>query len=164
MTTEHRMTTELFSKDGVTYHTLVIGQSGDGKSHFLQQEAVRRGISYEELMRQVEPTAEEKAAALAREQASRNREEVRDEKIHKAVWDAYAADGDTPPGLHDALLEVVDEPCVEQQRVVFMMLPTSLIGKGIAWGFDDTEVGDMIVLWLREHQDKVRAALAAIKE
>jgi hypothetical protein len=156
------MTTELFSKDGVTYHTLTIGHSGDGAS-FLQQEAVRRGIPYEELLRQLEPTEAQKAAAAAREQAARNREEVRLEKIRTAVWDAYAADRITPPGLHDAMLEVVDEPGVAQQRAVFMMLPATLIGKGIAWGFDDTEVRDLIVTWLRDHQTDVRAALAAIK-
>jgi hypothetical protein len=62
--------------------------------------------------------------------------------------------------LVDTVFEGLDEgPTDGHVKALFMMLPAHLIGLGISWGFNDTEVGDAAYRFVDENEEEVRAAL-----
>lgn len=148
---------------GNTQHLMIIGSTRKGKSLLLQAEANRLGISYEELERRLEPTAEQEEQMRMREEAEERKEEERLQAVRQAVWDAWSDDDSAFTRLHDAMVSTVMEesPSRAQMKAVFMLLPATVIGLGIAWGFTDTEVGDDIHRFIEENEDAVRATLAA---
>lgn len=149
------------AKDG-TQHTLILGATRRGKSRLLQTEAARLGISYEELERRLEPTDEQKEQMHMREEAEERKEEQRLQAVRQAVWDAWSDDEIAFSRIHDALVSTVMDksPTEEQLKRVFMLLPATIIGRGVSWGFDDTEVGDDIYRFIEENEDAVQAKLA----
>lgn len=149
--------------DGNTKHLMIIGSTRKGKSMLLQAEANRLGISYDELERRLEPSVEQKEQMRLREEAEERKEEERLQAIRQAVWDAWSDDGSAFSRLHDAMVSTVmeDSPSQAQMKAVFMMLPATVIGLGVAWGFTDTEVGDDIYRFIEENEDAVRTTLAA---
>lgn len=144
-------------------HYMVMGITGKGRNPMLQAEADRLGISYEELERRLEPTDEQKERARIREQSKERKEEQRLQVVRQAIWDAWSEDENAFSRLYDELvLAVMKESCSRVQlKAVFMLLPAMIVGKGIAWGFDDIEVvGDMRE-FLEENKDIVVALLTA---
>ncbi|MFY1903644.1 hypothetical protein ACOTBZ_28565 [Achromobacter xylosoxidans] len=54
-------------------------------------------------------------------------------------------------------------PSLAQLKAVFMMLPATIVGTGLSWGFDDTEVGDDIHRFIDDNREAVVAQLAYAK-
>ncbi|PNE59911.1 hypothetical protein A8H39_01830 [Paraburkholderia fungorum] len=148
------------SDDG-PQHVLIIGSTAKGKSRLLEEEAKRLGITTEELERRLEPSDAEKEQMRMQRDAEEQREEQRLQAIREATWDAYSDDDSEFSRIHDALAATVVDgvPSASQVKVLFMILPASIIGQGIAWGFTDTEVGDQIYRFVEENDESVRAAL-----
>lgn len=146
-------------------HFMIIGSTGKGRSSLLRAEAVRRGISYEELEHRLERTQEQKERMRMREEAGQREEEQRLQAVRQAIWDAWSDDESAFSRIHDALVSMVmdDSPSQVQLKAVFMMLPATIIGKGISWGFDDTEVGDDIYQFIEVNKEAVVAQLASAK-
>ncbi|MGZ0002921.1 hypothetical protein [Burkholderia gladioli] len=146
-------------------HFMIAGTSGKGKSLLLQAEAARLGISYEELQRRLEPTDEQKEQIRMREEADERKAEQRLRAVREAIWDAWSDDEGAFSRLHDVLVSTVMDasPSRAQLKAVFMMLPATIIGKGISWNFDDTEVGDDMYQFVEENKEAVVAQLASAK-
>lgn len=142
-------------------HVLMLGPTRKGKSILVQTEANRLGIPYEELERRLEPTAQQKEKARMKQEEKDRREASRLDALRKVYWDnTDKADSDLSP-LVSALDGIVIDPTVEQQRILFMMLPAEVFGQGISWGFSDTEVRDQIYTFVEENRDVVEAAVLA---
>jgi len=142
----------------VVYHIMILGQTGRGKSALLQAEAIQRGISYDELLKEIEPTEAQKESAKMHEQAEEERDTKRLTAVREAYWQT-SSERDFYR-LHDALVSTLmtgaeNGPTAEQLKALFMMLPARIVGLGIAWGFDDTEVGDDIYRFIEEHESAV---------
>ncbi|MEY2161437.1 hypothetical protein [Rhodanobacter sp. FW106-PBR-LB-2-11] len=151
-----------FNQDGVTHHTLILGASGSGKSAFLQELALRRGVPYEQLLREVQPTAEQVDRARERREERNTMDTKRLDAVRRAWWDATPADDTELYALSDVLTSQIPEladPTHEQQRVVFMMLPDVIIGGVIQWGLSDTEVRDQVYVFVRDHLAEVRQTM-----
>ncbi len=67
-------------------HTLIIGTTGRGKSYFLQEEADRLGIPYDDLVKRMEPISDKKE----------NEEDVT--LISVNIWDDFYDDEHVPDG------------------------------------------------------------------
>jgi hypothetical protein len=152
-----------FTADGVS-HTLITGVSGKGKpSPLLLEEARRRGISYEELEKQMQPSPEQIEAARERESLV----EAQEAKCLVAICEAYWAN--TPLGssglqqLHDTLVvtKIAEEPTPAQVKALLLLLPAHVLGQGIAWGFEDSEVRGHIYEHVEENMEAISAAILA---
>ena len=142
-------------------HHLIVGQSGKGKSVLLQLEAARLGISYEELQLRYAPTEEEEAQMRIKVEEQAVTEARRLQAVRSAVWEAWLDDEWAFSRLHDVLVDTVARNGLsrEQLKAVFMLLPASLIGKGISWGFTDTEVGDDMHEFVEDNRETILAVL-----
>lgn len=147
-----------------TYHTMILGTTGRGRSVILEQEAARRGIGVDELMRELEPTEEQKEASRKVEEEQKQREATRLQAVRDAYWAASDIDGLEFATIHDSLIEFcsVDDPTHEQHKAVFDLLPSEIIGNGIRWGFNDTEVRDDIYVFVRDNAESVKNAVRAV--
>lgn len=140
---------------------LIPGTSGSGKSLILEKEAKRRGIPNEDLVKELEPTAEEIEVAQISEDNDRKAAEKRLQAVREAFWSNTPEDDAVVDHLHDALVanELVAEPSPEQVKILFMMLPGKIIGSGLSWGFSDTEVRESIYAFVDENKQKVIDAI-----
>ncbi|CAM3176249.1 hypothetical protein BZK31_07700 [Pseudomonas floridensis] len=152
--------------DGVG-HTMIVGGSGNAKSALLMAEARRRGISYEELEKQMQPSPEQIEAARERESLV----EAQEAKCLAAVCEAYWAntplESSSLQQLHDILVvtELAEEPTPAQVKALLLHLPAHVIGQGIAWGFEDTDVRSHVYEHIEENMEAISAAiLAAVQE
>lgn len=148
--------------DGDVHHTFVIGTTGRGSSRFLEAEAARRGISYDELLKSMEPTPEQKEADRIRQEQRRQKKAARLDAVREAYW--ASTDEAEFDYLHDALTiaEIVKEPVSAQVKALFMMLPEEIIGQGIAWGFTDTEVRESIHRFVADNREAVISRVTAV--
>lgn len=148
---------------GEGHHTMIIGTTGQGKSVLLQAEATRLGITYEELLERMEPTAEQKERERMQQEQEDRAEEARLNAVKEAFW------ANTPDGhhdfdqLHDVLVvtDVAESPAPEQIKALFMMLPADIIGSALAWGFGDTEVRERTYEFVEQNKQAVLAATSA---
>lgn len=143
------------------FHTLIIGTSGRGKSVLLEEEALRRGISYDELLAEMDPSAETKARWAEERQATANAEARRLHAVCEALWATAPEKGNDLAQLGEtlAVLDIVENPTADQQKALLLMLPGHIVGLGIAWGFDDTEVRDKIYEFVDENREAVARQL-----
>lgn len=134
-------------------HTMIIGVSGEGKSRFLEAEAQRLGVTYEELLASMEPTEEEKAIMEANKQKRAEEQKVKEITIRNAVWSTF--DKDDISELYYALKSVLEiaEPTKDQAKHLFFLLDMSIIGNIVAWGIDDTPTGDSIWEFVRDNKN-----------
>ncbi len=147
---------------GEVYHTMIIGTSGQGKSVLLQAEAKRLGITYEELLARMEPTAEQKERERMQQEQEDRAENARLNAVKETFW------ANTPEGhhdldqLHDVLVvtELSESPTREQVKALFMMLPADIIGSALAWGFGDTEVRERTYEFVEQNKSAVQAAIS----
>lgn len=150
-------------KEGDVHHTFIIGTHMRGKSANLEGEAERLGISYDEMLKRMEPTPEQhEAVRMCREQR-KHKEAARLSAVREAFW-AGTDDNDSEfDNLHDALIsaKIVEEPTPTHVKALFMMLPDTIIGQGIAWGFNDTEVRESIHRFVGENREAVAQRVAA---
>jgi len=83
----------------------------------------------------------------------------------KAVREAYWYASDENSGefnaLHGALSSINPDctPSIGQQKILFFMLPDTIIGHGISWGFDDTEVRESIYDFTEKNKAAIIEAL-----
>lgn len=162
------MTKRFFTsvQDGNTSHMLMLGTSREGKSTLLQVEAVRLGITYEELLQRLEPTEDQKKGKKMRQEEADLAEEHRLSAVREAFW------LNTPKGhydldqLHDVLVvsNVAEEPTPEQIKAFFMLLPANIIGQALSWGFSDTEVRERTYEFVKQNKMMVLAAIKAASE
>lgn len=142
-------------------HTLLLTPTRKGKSMLVKGEADRLGISYEEMECRLEPTPEQKEKARMRKEEKDRRDAARLDAVRKAYWDnTDKPDSDLSP-LVSALDGIVADSTIEQQRILFMMLPADVFGQGVTWGFSDTEVRGRIYEFVNENRDAVAAAVLA---
>lgn len=141
---------------------MIIGTTGQGKSALLMEEVLRRGIPYEQLVKELEPTLEQKERMKKMEEERHSREEARLQAVRDAYWAASNLDDLEFATIHDALVEFceINDPTNTQSKAVFDLLPAGIIGGGIQWGFDDTEVRDNIYIFVRDNADAVKLAVA----
>ena len=159
------MTSPIFTTvhEGDIYHTMTLGTSGQGKSVLLQAEALRLGITYEELLQRLEPTEEQKEEQRMRQEEENRVEDQRLKAVREAFWH------NTPEGhhdlsqLHDVLVvsDIAEEPTADQIKAFFMMLPADIIGSALSWGFSDTEVRERTYEFVEQNKHAVLAAIKA---
>jgi hypothetical protein len=147
--------------DDMSSHILILGSTRAGKSPLLEAEAKRRGISYEELLRQMEPTEEQKEQARKMTEARKQKELVRLNAVREAYWGASDPASGEFDTIDDALREFcgIESATVGQRKKAFCMLPETILGAGIQWGFDDTEVRDSIWRFVEEKKAEIKEAL-----
>jgi len=147
-------------------HIAVIGTSTRGRSRLLEQQAESLGISYDELLKKLEPTDEQKERMMVEQDRRKQADANRLKAVAEAYWAATSPDDSELDVLHDALLEVegLESPSREQQRALFVMLPATIVGSGISWGFSDTEVRENIYAFVVENLDAVSERVRAAQE
>lgn len=143
----------IMDNEKINHHLFIFGSTGKGHSSF---------------------TGQPQQASLFEENSEfySNQEKIKDSKktqrlqnIREAYWlstleiDSELFEFST---IHDSLVEFlnIDSPTIEEQKIVFDLLPQHIIGGGISWGFNDTEVRDNIYVFIRENaeliQEKIR--------
>lgn len=145
-------------------HTMIFGASGRGKSLYLQDEAKRLGISYEEMLLRCEPTAEMKERQKTIDDIERQKNLLRLDAVRHAYLNASDINSPEFSDLSDLMREHcnIESPTSEQRRQLFLMLPQSIIGAGIQWGFSDTEVRDSISIYISFHRVDIAEKLNRI--
>jgi hypothetical protein len=158
------MTTPIFTtiEDGDTYHTMILGTSGQGKSVLLQAEARRLGITYEELLQRMEPTEGQKEQQRIHQEAVDQAEEQRLNAVREAFWQNTPAGHHDLRQIHDVLgaSDIVAEPTADQIKALFMMLPADIIGSALSWGFSDTEVRERVYEFVEQNKQTVLEAVS----
>jgi hypothetical protein len=90
------------------------------------------------------------------------RDALRFDAVREAYWEATDPAAGEWSNLQDALRDAgITSPTTTQCRALFDMLPRTLIGKGIARGFDSHSVRDDILEFAQENRDFIYAVLAA---
>lgn len=105
---------------------------------------------------------------MTQDEIEEMQEETRLKALRQCIWDQWQDTGEFDR-IHDVLVDTVFEeedegPTDEQVKALFMMLPAHIIGQGISWGFNDTEVGDGTYHFVQDNEDEVRAALGVSAE
>lgn len=149
------------------YDMMIIGTTRGGKSLLLQEEAMRLGIPYEELLSRTKPTDQQIADQAAKVAECNQIDEGRLSAVRRAFWESTPADHTDFDCLHDVLcsfgFEGALEPTPNQVRALFMMLPSHILGEVIALGFDDTEVRERIYEFVRQNERGVAESMATLK-
>jgi hypothetical protein len=91
---------------------------------------------------------------------TKQKEAARLAAVREAYWVGTEPEYFERSVLRDALVlaEIVAKPLLAQVKALFMMLPGTIIGQGIAWGLDDTEVRGSIHRFVDENREAVREA------
>lgn len=138
-------------KDNITHHLFILGTSGKGRSSFIGEP--QQASLFDDLPNNTYQSPKE------------NKEEQRLTLIKHTYWNASL---NIDPNLyefatiHDSLVEFLnmENPSLEEQKVVFDLLPQYVIGLGISWGFDDTEVRDKIYVFVRENVELIQKQIS----
>ena len=147
-------------------HYLMLGTSCKGKSVLLKKQARALGISYDELLERMGPTPEVRDAVAQHRTERQSREQARLRRVAQAYWQGTAGlPGDDLTVLHEALVlaQLCERPTKAQCHALFLMLPATVIGQGIAWGFDDTEVRESVYSFVDDNLKDVARALQAAR-
>ena len=154
---------QLITGDDGNKHTMILGTSARGKSTLLQAEALRLGITYDELLKRLEPTEEQKQKEAAMTKELKRKEDNRLQAVRDAYWSATDVDELEFAAIYDALVKFcgIDEPTNTQAKAVFDLLPSEIIGGGIQWGFSDTEVRDDIYSFVRDNVELIKTAVCS---
>ena len=151
-----------FFEAGHHWNFLFFGTTGRGRSAAVHAEAFRRGVSYEEMLKELEPTAEQKAAGSSLEAVEREQESKRLTAVREAYWQNSSESEFCR--IHDVLVSTLMEkapqgPSNDQLKAFFMLLPAHIVGLGVSWGFNDTEVGDAVYRFIEDNKSGVTACL-----
>jgi len=84
----------------------------------------------------------------------KQRIKLRINAIRQIYWNA-SVDLNDFAALDRALVSVMDiaKPTLSQRKALFDMLPQSVLGFGIQWGFDDTDVCDVIADFAQSNKE-----------
>lgn len=143
-----------------------VGTTGAGKSIFKEDLAKRMGLTSAEMEELLRPLPADMTADLQEDTDDAEAESRRLRAVREAIWANTPQDDPELFVLHDVLtaLDLAEEPTVAQQKALFELLPASIIGQGIAWGFSDTEVRESIYSHAEGHLAKVAAAIQLLDE
>lgn len=155
--------TPLWREDELGFHLLIGSAPGTGRSVMLAAEALRRGMTYEELVAETRPTQEEitlDGAAAAEDDAvyADRLSAVRD-----AFWLATPESHADRAHLADLLASVAAaEASPARLKAFFDMLPAEIVGDAVAWGLGDTEVRERIFAFAKEKRSQVLEVVGAL--
>ncbi|MDO9179063.1 MAG: hypothetical protein Q7U16_12230 [Agitococcus sp.] len=90
-----------------------------------------------------------------------NNDNTRLHAVKEAYWSHSDFKGSDIGVFKDALLHIKGPvpATAEQQKVLFFMLPDSIIGPGIAYGFGDTEVRESVHEFVEQNTHALTAAM-----
>jgi hypothetical protein len=110
------------------------------------------------------PSVDDRARVAEFQKLKQLREEHRITAVREAYWQHSDINGVDFIHLYNALAEsgLADQPTDAQVRALFMALPASILGQGIAWGFCDTEVRDSVVTFVTENRLQLARALGIV--
>lgn len=142
-----------FPQNGLRKHEIIVGKSGNGKSVFLENEAKRLGITYEELLKRGEPTEEQRAAMKAYEQKQAAERKVKEITIRNAIWSTFV-EIDLAE-LYDVVKFVFEttEPVKSQAKELFFALVMIIVGNIVSWGLCDTSTRESIWEFAKEYKE-----------
>lgn len=137
---------------GLAAHTIVVGTTGKGKSVVLEEEAKRLGITYDELLKRMEPTEEQRAIMEANKQKRAEERRVKESTIRNAIWATF--DQSDISELLDVLKVVLEisEPTKSNAKEVFFALDMSIVGNIVSWGISDTPTREAIWEFVGENK------------
>lgn len=143
----------------LTNNTLIVGTSGKGKSVLLQQYALAKGISYDEALAQSQPSEDQINAEKAVEELELSMRAVRMQATKNAFWESSLIDSNEFYVFHDSLIVLcgIQSPSDSQLKALFDLLPGGVFGRGIQWGFGDTEVRDEIWTYVEKNVELVKS-------
>lgn len=143
--------------------THMLGTTGKGKSKFCQQYADQEGISYEEAEKRWQPTEEMLEDRRQQVEVQRMKDAKRIQAVRDAYWAATDTDSNEFSTIYDACAEFIGaEISSHQSKEVFDILPKEIIGSGIQWGFNDTEVRDNIYCFIRDNSEEIKKKLGFV--
>lgn len=153
-----------FLPDSATnLHTMVIGSTGKGKSVYLEEEAKRLGITYDELLKRMEPTEEQKAIMEANRQKRAEAQKVKETTIRNAVWSTFD-DSDYSELYSKVKIALeIEEPTKIQVKQFFFALDMSIIGNIVAWGINDTPTRESIWEFVENNKNELLELLAPVQ-
>lgn len=115
--TTHRAPIVLLDESAMIYdptYSLAVGNVRKGKSAFFEEEALRRGITCEELIEQLKPTPEQREQYQLAQQEKNLLERQRLMAVREAFWQNTPTMHEDLTHLHDVLVEtnIVEDPTV----------------------------------------------------
>lgn len=129
----------------ISRHFLIVGTSGRGKSIFGD----------------TEPTEAQRQAYADRQEQRERMRQARLAAVCEAYWAGTEPDSGEFSSMADSLTAVLGiSPTSEQVKTLLLALPEEIVGQGIAWGFDDTEVRDAVHSYVVKCHETIRAAVA----
>lgn len=135
----------------LTKHFQTFGTTGIGRTESLQSIATQFGMTTLVFGKQVELTEEQLQM-----------KELRLNEIRESIW-RNLPDGDNDLGsLHDVLVysDIAKNPTTAQIKAFFMILPQSVVGTALSWGFSDTVVRDHLCEFIRKNRQDVLEAVS----
>lgn len=151
--------TFLMNSESVAEHTFILASSGKGKSAFIAKEALRRGVSYEEVEKELEPTEEQKAVQKERAMKRKEYERKRFEAVRKAFWENSDPDDSELYVLDDCISSLIPndvEISHHQRESLFMSLPDDIVYSAIKYGISDSVVRDDIYAFVKDNVDLIK--------
>lgn len=150
------------NSESVAEHIFILASSGKGRSSLIAQEALRRGLSYEEVEKELEPTEEQKAVQKERAMKRKEYEQKRFEAVRKAFWENTDPDDPELYVLGDCISSLIPndvEISHHQRESLFMSLPDDIVYSAIKYGISDSVVRDDIHLYVKNNVDKIKKIL-----
>lgn len=151
--------TFFMNSESVAEHIFMLSSSGKGRSSLIAQEALRRGLSYEEVEKELEPTEEQKAVQKERAMKRKEYEQKRFEAVRKAFWENTDPDDPELYVLGDCISSLIPndvEISHHQRESLFMSLPDDIVYSAIKYGISDSVVRDDIYAFAKNNVDLIK--------
>ncbi len=151
--------TFFMNSESVAEHIFMLSSSGKGRSFFIAQEALKRGISYEEVEKELEPTEEQKAVQKERAMKRKAYEQKRFEAVRKAFWENSDPDDWELYVLDDCISSLIPDAGEiphHQRESLFMSLPDDIVYSAIKYGISDSVVRDDIYAFAKNNVDLIK--------
>lgn len=148
--------------ESIADHIFILSSSGKGRSSLIAQEALRRGLSYEEVEKELEPTEEQKAVQKERAMKRKAYEQNRFEAVRKAFWENSDPDDWELYVLDDCISSLIPndvEITHRQRESLFMSLPDDIVYSAIKYGISDSVVRDDIYAFVKDNVDLIKKTL-----
>lgn len=144
----------------LSFHLLLMSTAHGHRSALIETEAQRLGISVAELEQHLAVTPEQLIQAAARDTEDRARQQARLAAVCDAWWAHTPESHPERQALQTVLAQAgVPRASPDQVRRFLGLLPSHLVGKGVAWGFADTAVREDLLGFAQELAPPLRAWL-----
>lgn len=159
------MSDQNISQEQINMHQIIFGQSGSGKSLFIQRHADDNNISYDEAEKAFQPSEEQ----LKESKKAKAEAQINDKKRLLATkltyWEHSTFDKFEFSNFHDCLTSYldIDEPTDEQIKTLYLMIPDDMFGLGISWGFGDSVLRDNLSKYVQDNIELIKQKLSEIK-